>query len=84
MSELTNEKKKEVLLEVYSHGVVHCSICTNIDSISLIENLVNAKNPTGIRSRWKVSKQIAFDSGQPNPCPCDQKPETHKHYLMEC
>ncbi len=71
-------------VEVYSNGFCHCSVCTNIEGIALIENAVNAKNPTGIKSRWKVSKQIAFDSGQPNPCPCDQKPETHSHYLMEC
>ncbi len=70
-------------LEIYANGFVHCSICTSVESIALIENIVNTRNPTGIGSRWKISKNH-FDSGQPNPCPCDQKPETHRHYLMEC
>ena len=71
-------------LEVYSTGIVHCSICTNIESVEEIERIVNLKNPTGISSYWRVSKNKNFRGGEPNPCPCDQKPDTHKHYLMEC
>lgn len=75
---------QEQELIVYSNGLVCCSVCTNIESIAMIENLTNLQNPTGIGSRWKVSDAIAFDSGEPNPCPCNDKPETHKHYLLVC
>lgn len=74
----------ETELEVYSNGLCYCSICTNLDSVAMIENLVNLENPTGTSSRWKISKDPTFNSGDPNPCPCNQKPNTHKHYLLEC
>jgi len=71
-------------LEVYNDGFVHCSICTNVKSRKRIEELVNLKNPTGIESRWKISRDKTFRSGEANPCPCEKNPKTHKHYLMEC
>jgi hypothetical protein len=71
-------------LEVYSLGLVACSICTNIKDPKKIEMLVNMRCPTGITSPWKISKSEKFHSGQTNPCPCENKPETHKHYLLEC
>ena len=70
-------------LEVYSNGIVHCSICTNIEGKAMIENMVNAKNPTGLRHGWKISEDKTFANGQPNPCPCGQR-EGYKHYLMVC
>jgi len=71
-------------LEIYCNGIVHCSICTNIKDLKRIEELVNLKNPTGIRSKWEISKNKTFRTGEPNPCPCDKKPKTHMHYLMVC
>ena len=75
--------KENEELEIYSNGFVHCSICTNIENIEEIERQVNMKNPTGIGSRWKISEEPTFRSGQPNPCVCEQK-STHRHYLMVC
>jgi len=71
-------------LEVYANGIVHCSICTNVEDRIRIEELVNQKNPTGIQSKWKISEAKTFRSGDPNPCLCEKKPKTHKHYLMVC
>jgi len=75
-------------LEIYANGFIYCSVCTNIESRERIEELVNLKNPTGISSRWKISKDKFFAERRgkkgPNPSPCEQKPKTHKHYLMEC
>lgn len=71
-------------LIVYKNGLCYCSVCTNIQSRERIESLTNLKNPTGISSRWVISKDETFRSGEPNPCPCETNPETHKHYLMEC
>jgi hypothetical protein len=70
-------------LEIYSNGLVHCSVCTNVIDRKRIEELVNLKNPTGIASQWKISNDN-FKNGNSNPCPCENKPKTHKHYLMEC
>ncbi len=70
-------------LIVYAHGLIHCSICTNVKDLNEIEYMVNLKNPTGIESKWKISKDT-FRDGTLNPCPCEQKLETHKHYLMVC
>lgn len=76
-----NRNKEE--LQIYADGIVHCSVCTNIKSEKRIEELVNKKNPTGIESKWVISKDD-FGRGEPNPSPCNHKPKTHKHYLMEC
>lgn len=74
--------KKEVI--VYRNGIVHCSVCTNFKQRKRITDAVNAQNPTGIGSKWVISNNKTFSSGELNPCPCDQHPETHRHYLMEC
>lgn len=79
---LNNKPKEE--LEVYSNGIVHCSVCTNIRQRDRIENLVNIMNPTGTSNRWTISNEPTFSGGEPNPCPCENKPKTHKHYLMVC
>lgn len=71
-------------LQIYANGIVHCSVCTNVKSRKRIEELTNLKNPTGISSRWEISTDKTFCGGEPNPCPCERKPKTHKHYLMEC
>jgi hypothetical protein len=71
-------------LQIYNNGFVHCSVCTNVSTLKEIERLVNMKNPTGIDSKWSISKDKNFLNGPSNPCPCEDKPKTHKHYLMEC
>jgi hypothetical protein len=48
-----------------------------------VADAVNVTDPTGISSPWKVSAEPAFQSGEPNPCLCDQHPVTRRHYLME-
>jgi len=70
-------------MEVYANGLVHCSVCTNVKTRKRIEQMVNQKNPTGIQSKWVISKDD-FRTGETNPCPCERNPKTHKHYLMEC
>lgn len=68
--------------EVYSNGLIHCSVCS---SLSLEETVrrTNLENPTGTSSKWELHNE-KFRTGQPNPCPCNDNPETHKHYLMVC
>lgn len=71
-------------LEVYSKGIIYCSVCTNIKSIKRIEELVNLRNPTGISSKWSLDKKGNFKTGETNPCVCERNPKTHKHYLLSC
>jgi hypothetical protein len=70
-------------LEVYSNGIVHCSVCTTIKGRRELVRRVNAVNPTGTRHKWAISKDKTFRTGQPNPCQCDNDP-ARQHYLMEC
>jgi len=69
---------------VDGHDLYQCSVCTNVSDRERIEELTNLKNPTGINSRWEISEDKNFPSGEPNPCTCENKPKTHKHYLMKC
>jgi len=69
-------------LIVYTMGIVSCSVCTSITDVDLIEKIVNYKYPTGIKSKWKISKKSFYQDGEPNTC--NEKPKTHYHYLLEC
>lgn len=69
--------------EVYALGIMYASVCTSLEDDEAIEAL-NRFYPTGIRSKWQVSRDEKFYSGQPNPCPCEKNPDTHRHILFEC
>ena len=73
-------KKK---LEIYSNGILHCSVCTNIKSKSEIEKEVNLQNPTGIVSQWSIDKNNTFSDGKKNGVKCEKK-SGFKHWLMVC
>lgn len=72
-------------VDVYSMGIVHCSICVpkRVPIGTAIE-LVNAEYPTGINSVWHLSADKTFACGKPNPCPCSDSPESRTHYLLVC
>lgn len=68
-----------------SPGLVCVSVCAPKDTPTEdIEAWVNGECPTGISSAWAISDDAEFAAGQPNPCPCDQEPETRLHYLLNC
>lgn len=67
----------------YSIGLCYAGVCSSLSPEETAERM-NIANPTGISSPWKIAEDATFESGQPNPCPCDMNPETHKHYLMSC
>ena len=70
-------------LTIYSKGVVHCSVCARKGMThKQIEEKVNEQNPTGIKSRWKISKE-KFADGSSNPNQCSDH-EDRRHYLMVC
>src|SRR5690348_2284709 len=67
---------------VYSNGLWHCSVCTTL-SPEEATNRVNLVNPTGTSGKWAITEP-AFNDGTPNPCPCNDWPETHIHILFTC
>ena len=69
--------------EVYSIGIVHASVCTSLSDEEATKR-INAEHPTGTSSMWAVSKSATFRDGNPNPCPCERNPKTHRHILFEC
>jgi hypothetical protein len=69
---------------IYTWGLCHCSVCTDETDPAKIEAAANEQHPTGLQNGWMISKDKTFNGGQPNPCPCEQRPKTHKHYLLEC
>lgn len=69
----------------YSIGIITMSVCADKNvSIEEIEEHINLVHPTGINTRWQLSKDKYFASGETNPCNCDQNPNTRKHYLLNC
>lgn len=69
--------------ECYTWGLCQASACTSLTDVKNIEFNMNAAVPTGISSRWVISDK-PFKTGEPNPCHCDKRPSTHKHYLFAC
>ena len=69
--------------EVYSVGLVHSSVCSALTPEETVAR-ANVELPTGIGSQWSLSEEPTFSGGQSNPCPCEENPETHKHYLLVC
>ena len=64
-------------------GVLYASVCSRLD-LEATTAWVNANSPTGIRSCWAPVTDPTFTEGQPNPCPCDKHPSTHRHLLFSC
>ncbi len=72
-------------IEIYSHGIVHCSVCTDAADAELddLTKAVNNMNLTGIESPWELSTDPTFHSGHANPCACPDH-VGHRHFLMVC
>ncbi len=69
-------------LEVYSSGLFHCSVCTDITDREEILKILNKQFPCGTDNGWMHSTDTHFAQGAPNPCPCDDQ-EDRMHYLMD-
>ena len=71
-------------VEVYSVGLVCASACAPTDvSREEIEREVNAQHPTGVSSRWRISEETTFATGEPMPSPCNHGAE-RQHWLLSC
>jgi hypothetical protein len=68
--------------EVYSVGIVCASLCTSLPIDQATERL-NAEIPTGLSSKWTLSEDKTFASGQLNGCDCPDH-SGNKHYLFNC
>lgn len=69
-------------VQVISLGLCCASVCSALP-IAEVKAFM-ASYPTGIASRWTLSEDTHFSNGPTNPCPCEQLPETHTHYLFNC
>lgn len=71
-------------ITIYAKGLVACSVCApeNVTR-EAIERYVNEHNPTGIESKWKISKDKKFASGEPMPNKCETARD-RLHYLLNC
>lgn len=66
--------------KVYNEQEHYASVCSSLPKIQ-VEQIMAQKDMSS-HIGWKLSLNN-FSSDKPNPCPCDEKPETHKHYLFE-
>ena len=68
--------------QAYAVGICNASVCSNL-TLEETTRQLNREHPTGI-GKWELSQEPTFAAGEPQPCPCNLHPETHKHYLFEC
>ena len=67
---------------ILATGLVATSVCTSLSRKEATARL-NREVPTGISSRWVISRDKTFHTGEPNPHTCETF-STHKHYLFNC
>lgn len=66
---------------IYSTGLFYASVCS---SLSLKRVKARMKRELcGTEIGWTFAGDEAFSGGDPNPSPCERRPETHIHYLFE-
>ncbi len=80
---------KHSTIEIYARGICHSSVCAPASKgHEEIERLANIYNPTGIESKWKVSKDPHFADGTINGCFCEtwkaDSSQPKKHWLLVC
>jgi len=76
-------KTKKYNFQVYSLGLVHASVCTNLPKAEIAKHM-GEHEPTGIDSAWEISKDEYFADGvNKNGCPCPYK-KGNRHWLMAC
>ena len=76
---------QEDTVMVYAEGLLSCSACApaSLDAPA-VEAAVNAACPSGTRAGWQCSSDPVFAAGEPQPGPCNQQPESRRHWLLEC
>lgn len=67
---------------MYAMGMVYASVCTSLSLEQATEQL-NVEAGTGLAGGW-IKADEDFRTGESNPCPCHDHPETHRHYLFVC
>jgi hypothetical protein len=67
----------------YSMGLIYASVCTSLSDDDATDRL-NAEHPAGTVGGWTIASDPTFAAGEPNPCPCNRRPETHRHILFSC
>ncbi|HYF26553.1 MAG TPA: hypothetical protein VD931_12510 [Baekduia sp.] len=70
---------------IYSSGIIYTSACADAAlTVEEVAAVVNDRSPTGISSPWRLAEAPTFVGGEPNPCPCEQHPDTRRHWLLAC
>ena len=67
---------------ILAWGLVATTICTSLNRRDATARL-NREMPTGISSRWRISRAKTFATGEPHPGQCETFP-THTHFLFHC
>ena len=77
--ELKTERQQGDEFQVYGEGLFYMSVCSSLPQEEVVQRAhqLICRTTTG----WALANEN-FRAGQLNPCPCDQKPETHRHYLF--
>lgn len=81
----------EVQVIPYAVGLVAASVCTNGTPEQAIEYM-DDHHPTGLSHGWSLSDGVFIEGDgkggtferESNTIPCDQHPDTHTHYLLQC
>lgn len=80
---ITHRDSYLVDFQVISSGLIYAFVCSSLGEQETTDRL-NLLLPIGVLYRWKPSTDDTFVTGQPNPCRCELRPNTHVHRLYAC
>jgi len=76
-----------VEFQLLAIGLVYASVCSSLPEQETTD-MLNLVHPTGMVYAsdllWTPSSDVTFAAGQPNPCKCELRPDTHVHRLYTC
>ena len=74
-------KDEDADFTVYTEGLCYASVCSSLPVEEVVARM--ARRLSGVNA-WALSKKVTFSGGEPNPCSCEDYPETRQHFLFEC
>lgn len=64
----------------FAHFKNKVLVCSSLPSGDAVQRRLNAVMEGGREVYFLSPTNVG---GEPNPCPCDTAPDTHKHYMLQ-
>ena len=81
LESVINAQEKSAEFMGYREGFLYTSVCSSFSQQEVETRM--AARICGTKHGWMFSDQ-PFSGDKSNPCPCNDHPKTHQHFLFVC